>query len=94
MPSVATMSRFGTGCAFGLLLRPIEQIPVGFRQDHVRAELVLQVLRAAGVIAVTMADDHVLDLRRIEPELLHAADDLVLDRIVEDRVDDDDAPAT
>ena len=56
-----------------------------------RAERVLQELRAARVIAVAVADDHVLDLRRIEPELLQPADHFVLDRVVEDRVDEDDA---
>ena len=45
----------------------------------------------AGVVAVPVAHDHVLDLRGIEPELLHPTDDLVLDRVVVDRVDDDDA---
>ena len=71
--------------------RALEQIPVVRRQDDAGAELVLQVLCAARVVAVSVADDRVLDLRRIETEFLHAADDLVLDRVVEDRVDDDNS---
>jgi hypothetical protein len=43
------------------------------------------------MIAVAVADHRVLDLSRIEPELFQAADDFVLDRVVPDRVDDDDA---
>ena len=69
MPSVATMSRFGF--QRGILL--IEQIVVGSRHDQLRSVRVLQILRAAGVIQMAVADDHVLDLRRIETDLLHAA---------------------
>src|SRR5262249_38037416 len=43
------------------------------------------------MIAVPMADDHVLDRGRIEAHFLHAADDFVLDGVIENRVDDDDA---
>src|SRR6187549_1428235 len=43
------------------------------------------------MIAVAVADQHVFDVRRVEADLLHAGDDFVLDRIVEQRVDDDDA---
>src|SRR5438477_12394751 len=53
--------------------------------------MVLQVLRTADMITVTMADDHVFDIRRIEPELFKSADDLVFDRVLPDRIDDDDA---
>jgi hypothetical protein len=45
----------------------------------------------ARVIAVAVADEHVLDVGRVRAELLHAADDFVFDRIIENRVDDDDA---
>ena len=38
-----------------------------------------------------VADDHVLDLGRIESKLLQPADDFILDGVIEDRVDDDDA---
>src|SRR5215470_7968110 len=43
------------------------------------------------MIAVTMTDDGVLDLRWIEAQFLQSVDDLVLDRVVEDGIDDDDA---
>src|SRR3954464_12840120 len=43
------------------------------------------------MIAVSVADEHVLDRRWIEAQLLHSAHDFVLDRIVKERVDDDDA---
>ena len=42
------------------------------------------------MITVTMADDHVFDIGRIEPELFQSTDDLVLDRILPDRIDDND----
>jgi hypothetical protein len=40
-----------------------------------------------------VADNHVFDLRRIEAERLQSTDHFVLDGVVEDRVDDDDAVA-
>src|SRR3954464_4627961 len=43
------------------------------------------------MIAVSVADEHVLDRRWIEAQLLHSAHDFVLDRIIKQRVDDDDA---
>src|SRR5678815_902526 len=43
------------------------------------------------VIEVSVRDDHILDVRRIEPELLQSLDDFVFDRVVVDRVEDDDA---
>ena len=73
------------------LVAAVEQIPVGRRHHHVRLGAVLKELRAAGMIEVAVADDDVLDVRRIESELLQPADHFVLDRVVEDRVDDDDA---
>ena len=39
-------------------------------ENHARVEAILQVLRAAGMIGVTVADDDVLDCRRIQPQLL------------------------
>ena len=43
------------------------------------------------MIAVAVADDDVLDLRRIEAEFFEPADHFVLDRVIVKRVDDDDA---
>src|SRR5688572_32670299 len=43
------------------------------------------------VIGMRMRDDGVADRRRIEPELLQPTGDLVFDRVVEQRVDQDDA---
>ncbi len=51
----------------------------------------LQVAGATGVVAMAVADDHILDLRRIQSELLQPADDRVFHRVVEDRVENDDA---
>jgi hypothetical protein len=42
------------------------------------------------VVEVTVADDDVLDLRGIEAHLFQSADDFILDRVIEDRIDDDD----
>src|SRR5215213_4354568 len=43
------------------------------------------------MIAVAVADNRVLDLRRIQSEFLQPVDDLGLDRVVENRIDQDDA---
>src|SRR5262245_60530558 len=43
------------------------------------------------MVVVTMADDDVLDRSGIKPHLLQAVRHFVLDRVVEDRVEDDDA---
>ena len=52
---------------------------------------VLQERGPADVIVVCVAHKDVLDLGRIEAELAQPAGHLVLDRVVENRVDDDDA---
>ena len=69
----------------------VEQRPVGLRHHHLCAEPLLQVLRAARVVEMGMADHHVLDVGRVEPQRRQPVDDLVLDRVVEDGVDQDDA---
>ena len=84
-PSVATMSRFG----FVPVLRSSRSQSAADRMIA-RAEVILEVLRAARVVAVAVADNRVLDLRGVESQLLQAADDFVFDRVVEDRVDEDD----
>src|SRR3982750_3115950 len=43
------------------------------------------------MIVVAVADDRVFDLLRIEPELPQSLDDLVVDRVVENRVDENEA---
>ena len=86
-PSVATTSRVGLAkLTFARSIRSQS----GRRHDDVGAAF-LQEPRAADVVAVRVADDHVLDLLRIEPERGQPVDDLVLDRVVEDRVHHDDA---
>ena len=57
-------------------LRPRAHVlPIGHAHDDARAEGLLQIGGAAEVIVVRMADDHVLDVGRVEAELAHAADD-------------------
>ena len=53
--------------------------------------MVLKKLCAVRVVRVPVAYDGVLDVRRIETKLLQPARDLVFNRVVVDRVDDDDA---
>ena len=54
---------------------------------------VLHQFGSAHMIGMRVADDHVLDLRRIEAQLLQAADDLLLRVVREQRVDEDDSLA-
>jgi hypothetical protein len=58
----------------------------------VRAKTLLEKPRTAHVVDVTMADEHVFDVGRVQPELGQAINDFVFDRIVEECVDDDDRP--
>ena len=53
----------------GFVLDASVAIAWALREDDPRAEVILQVLRAAGVIAVAVAHDRVFDPRRIQPEL-------------------------
>ena len=68
-----------------------KQLPVGLGNHDARVVAVLQERGPADVIVVCVAHEDVLDLGRIEAELAQPADHLVLDRVVENRVDDDDA---
>ena len=70
---------------------PRKRSVVGGRHHHLRAVAFLQELRAAGVIQMGMADDDVLDVGRVEADRRQSVHDLVLDRVIEDRVDEDDA---
>ena len=54
------------------------------------AEAILEEPRAADVVGVTVAHEDVLDLLRIQSERGQAIHDLVFDRVVEERVNDDD----
>ncbi len=67
----------------------LEEVPIRRRQDHTGPEVILQVLGPAGMIEVAVAHDGVLDRGGIEPQLLQSSNNLVLDRVVEDRIDDD-----
>ena len=69
------------------------RVPVQRAHDDFRAVPALQERGALVVIAVRVADEHVLDVVRIEAERLHAVDDLGVDRVIEQRVDYDDALA-
>ena len=75
-----------------LIPRGGDQLPVRRRHQDLRAELLLEVLRAAEMIEwpwLTSGTDE-LDLRRVEAELLQSADDFVFDRVVVDRIEQDD----
>src|SRR5262245_20682346 len=52
--------------------------------------MLLKVLGAANVVRVGVADERVLDVGRIQSKFLEAVDHFILDRIIEDGVDDDD----
>ena len=84
------MSRFGFSFRGGDRADPSPPPTSGSRVPNFSC----RILRAAEMIEMAVADDRVLDRRGIEAELLQPADDFVLDRIVEDRVDEDDPVAT
>ena len=69
------------------------QIPVGPAHDDARAVPSLQHLGAADVVAMGVGDDDILDVLRIEAELLHPADDQFLGVVGKDRVEEDDPVA-
>ena len=54
-------------------------------------KMILQILRAAGMIDVAMTHDDVLDFLRIQSDLRQAIGDFVFNRIIENRIDNDDA---
>ena len=73
-------------------LRPRAHVlPIGHTHDDACAEVLLQIGGAAEVIAVGVRNDHVFDVSRVEAKLAHAADDGLLDVVVEHRVEQDDA---
>src|SRR4051794_10143977 len=45
------------------------------------------------MVAMTVGDEHVFDVAWIHPQLLDAVDDLRFDRVMEQRVDDDETSA-
>ena len=81
------MSRWAWGDARAVL----RQVPIGGRHDDVGAEMLLQIGGAADVIDMTMGDERIFDLCRVQSELAQSADDLVLDRIGPDRIEQHDA---
>jgi hypothetical protein len=56
----------------------LDSLPVRCPHDDTRAVFLLDDFGAADVIGVGVRDDEVLDLLRIEPQLLHPADDQFL----------------
>ena len=86
------MSRFGTPPA--AVGGPLDRrVPVRPTHHDLRAVALLQLGGALIVIAVRVADDHVLDVVRIQAQLCHPVDDLRPCRPREVRIDDDDAGA-
>src|SRR5207245_9596159 len=62
-------------------IRWIHQVPVSGGHSDLRAVALLKVRRAAEVIAVSMSDEDVLDVRGIEPDFLQPGDHFRLDAI-------------
>ena len=60
---------------------------------HVGAVALLKHLRAPDVVTVSVRDDDVFDVLRIESELAQAADDLLVGVVGVERVEDDDSLA-
>src|SRR5262249_11153156 len=53
--------------------------------------MLLKVPRATVMIGVRVTDDRVFDVGWIQTRLFHAADNLIFDGIIEDRVENDDS---
>ena len=70
--------------------RRIHHVPIRRRQPDLRAVVLLKIRRAAEVIAVSVSDEDVLDVGRIEPERLQSRDDFRLDAIRITGIDQDD----
>src|SRR5437763_461010 len=66
----------------------VEQIPIHSRLHDTRYETILQELRAARMVDVTMAHEYVLDFRRVQSELFQTIDDFILDRVIPQCVHD------
>src|SRR5205823_7290060 len=69
----------------------IEQIPVCSRKDNPRAVPILEELCTTRMVRMAMAHDGVLDIGRIETEVLQSPRDLVFNGVIVDRIDNDDA---
>src|SRR2546426_9535792 len=81
------------GFASGVVRRFVHRVPVCSAVDKVHArDFVLKQPRAAVMVGVRMREDDVFDLTAIQVELSHAAEDFVLRRIIEQCLEDDDAP--
>ena len=73
----------------------IDRVPVLRAINEVNARNgILQHLGAAVMISVRVRKDHVLDLVRIQSQLLQTTQDLVFGGVVEQSFDDDDALAS
>ena len=81
------------GIGAGVVWIPGKQVPVRGTQDDARVIGFLQILllRAAGMVGMAMADNHVPDLRRVQPELLHSFRSFRFGGITEQDIDRDDA---
>src|SRR5213594_2369671 len=81
------------GFASGVVRRFVHRVPVCSAVDKVHArDFVLKQPCAAVMVGVRMREDDVFDLTAIQVELSHAAEDFVLRRIIEQCLEDDDAP--
>src|SRR5437763_5485983 len=69
----------------------VEQIPIHSRQNDTRSETILQELRASRMVNVTMAHEYVSDFRWVQSELFQTIDGFILDRVIPQRVHDNDA---
>src|SRR5262245_52461090 len=69
----------------------LDQIPIDRGHDDARAKMLLEILRAAGMVLVSVTDADILDGCGIETQFLEPVYDLVFDRIIVDGIDDDDS---
>ncbi|HXQ03661.1 MAG TPA: hypothetical protein VN831_02750 [Bradyrhizobium sp.] len=84
--------RIALGAEQRVALGFLERVPVDLAHHQARIEFLLEILRAAVVIAMGMADHDIADLGRIEPELAQAALDIVFGLVgIIHGIDDDDA---
>src|SRR5215510_7950143 len=68
-----------------------QQIPIRRSHDDVRAETVLQKLRASGMIDMTMTDDDVFDFVRIESDLWQSVRNFGFDGVIVNGIDEDNS---
>src|SRR5689334_19152382 len=70
----------------------INSVPICCAIDKMRARHgILKDLRAAVMIGMSMRDDDVFDLARVQPDFFHASDDLVRSSVIEQCFENDDA---